>query len=406
MVEWRLSFSFVERRILFNIPEYQKTAFLILKSKINCTAVAPTFECYKSYHLKTVLLELTTSQQFCSETTRSNAHCFTNALIEKLSNAYDQNELPNFFIPSQNLLENEHGEIKQLANMIRTLKKGRPEEICGISYYCKSPVTILSNIRTIADLPVIVDDISQNITLMFLTELYNDLRWRIQDAFKEATSLGQGNMIWRCGGVEMMKHLLAQQGNITTGTKPEERVLFSLLRQKRNIVSTVILIKRIVRLMHLQWMSFAKVNDDKLVGGSSNHTDTRLEQEVKPLTEGCEMLDVIFNQILEFNVICFEDYLCFVLFKQRGDRRLQTSNQATRDKDDKNYKFIFSGVCRKTFDTTVNRTNATNEARLANRFQQNLTLLLKFAISEKKIIQLITPEALNLSDKMFNWLAD
>ena len=62
---------------------------------------------YKSYHLKTVLLELTSSKLYCTDGIHNNAYGFMKSLIKRLIEAYKERNLPNFFVPSQNLLEDE-----------------------------------------------------------------------------------------------------------------------------------------------------------------------------------------------------------------------------------------------------------------------------------------------------------
>ena len=105
LLEWRLSFSLVERKILFNIPDYQRTAYIIIKETLDGSFKNFKYvNGYKSYHLKTILLELTT--QPCEGF--KNAYLFVKALLERLCNAYRMKKLPNFFIPSQNLLKNEN----------------------------------------------------------------------------------------------------------------------------------------------------------------------------------------------------------------------------------------------------------------------------------------------------------
>ena len=101
-MEWRLSFSFVEQKILFNIPDYQRTAYLILKDQIKELLRFDEKHNFKSYHLKTILLELTTQP---SNGDNNNVYQFRNALFNRLYKAYLSGRLFNFFIQDQNLLE-------------------------------------------------------------------------------------------------------------------------------------------------------------------------------------------------------------------------------------------------------------------------------------------------------------
>ena len=73
---------------------------------------------FKSYHLKTVLLELITASD--QEKIENTYFFFAKLLVERLRNTYENAKFPNYFIPSQNLLENENDftEIIQKLNQI------------------------------------------------------------------------------------------------------------------------------------------------------------------------------------------------------------------------------------------------------------------------------------------------
>ena len=94
-LEWRLSFSLVEVEIMRCLEEYQRKAYLIWKSM-----KGPNM---KSYHLKTVLMEV------ANEDSQQNLNIvqFKNRLEETLNRCYQERMLPNFFLPSQNLIDDE-----------------------------------------------------------------------------------------------------------------------------------------------------------------------------------------------------------------------------------------------------------------------------------------------------------
>ena len=169
-----MSFSFVERKILFNIPDYQRTAYLILKNKIK--NINLNREPYKSYHLKTVLLELTT--QSCEGI--ENAYLFTKSLIKRLSEAYKNVLLPNFFNPSQNLLESQIVKNPYIVIELKYLINEQPNW-----FYFDSPVTVLGKVLIknygevrYVDLPILDSEGNTippgSIPFMLLTELYHD----------------------------------------------------------------------------------------------------------------------------------------------------------------------------------------------------------------------------------------
>ena len=114
LVEWSISFSLVERRILSNIPEYQRTAYLILKQKMEFKVQRYKIlsKSYKSYHLKTVLLELALSKHYCTVRIHNNAYEYSqNHWSKDLIEVCEKRYVPNFSLPSQNLFEDQNIEL-------------------------------------------------------------------------------------------------------------------------------------------------------------------------------------------------------------------------------------------------------------------------------------------------------
>ena len=101
LVEWKLSFAFFERKLLLDIPEYQRSAYIILKDEIKKRRRWIYKNKFKSYHLKTILLE-SIIQPYNGE---KSVYQYQKMLYNRLYNAYQSGRLFNFFIPEQNLLE-------------------------------------------------------------------------------------------------------------------------------------------------------------------------------------------------------------------------------------------------------------------------------------------------------------
>ena len=160
--------------------------YLVLKNKIK--NINLDREPYKSYHLKTVLLELTT--QSCEGI--ENAYLFTKSLIKRLSEAYENVVLPNFFNPSQNLLENEKENFKGIVNTLDKLvmTMEQPENISYSKLIVDTPynsplrfesgnlaVTALGKVEHTTKFPILDCESNpippRSFSFMLFTELYN-----------------------------------------------------------------------------------------------------------------------------------------------------------------------------------------------------------------------------------------
>eukprot|EP00111_Clytia_hemisphaerica_P005234 TCONS_00015081-protein len=95
-LEWRISFSLVELEILINLP-YQRKAFLHLKHHLEKVEEIP------SYFLKTTLLTISAyfQQEYPQE--EWNTEMFYKELTDNLERAILKKNIPNFFLPEQNL---------------------------------------------------------------------------------------------------------------------------------------------------------------------------------------------------------------------------------------------------------------------------------------------------------------
>ena len=99
-LEWRLSFSLLEKTLSRFIPETMRHAFLLCKrifqaGKPNCTI--------QSYELKTCLYWLLKDLHWSCSSDNPVPYLFM--LLHKLHDFYDKEELPNFFLPSQNIFD-------------------------------------------------------------------------------------------------------------------------------------------------------------------------------------------------------------------------------------------------------------------------------------------------------------
>ena len=98
-MEWRLSLAFVEKKNPFRYS--QRNGYLSLKREINKANESVGSINFKSYHLKTILLELS-MQPYNGDV---GHYHFVKTLFDRLYNSYQSGTLFNFFIPEQNLLE-------------------------------------------------------------------------------------------------------------------------------------------------------------------------------------------------------------------------------------------------------------------------------------------------------------
>ena len=383
LAEWRLSFSFVERKILFNIPDYQRTAYLIIKQKIYDLHNKPTgtlrqmvynrhntrkVTIYKSHHLKTVLLELTV--QSCKGI--ENVHLFATALVERLVKAYETGDLPNFFIPSQNLLsENEGSDITELVNMLNGIMI-KPEithaessnaytfslGLYRDSYESRVPValvTLLNNVKNVTHFPILANDesktIPQNITVMFLAEIYNNVLSSLQTFFCERPSAHRMNQI-----LDYLRELIKSES-----TKEGHAILYGLRDKEETICTKVIQMKRIARLVQSQGTisdSYKKIVDEVL------------KFPVDFLKEYISNFWQRIPHLPENRIKCEE--------LSGGSDSLEPDVMRTRVTDK--------------VEKLINEINETEKAQQVNQFFHNVTALLKNAISEKKLVQLSVPE--------------
>uniref|UniRef100_A0A7M5UER4 Mab-21-like HhH/H2TH-like domain-containing protein n=1 Tax=Clytia hemisphaerica TaxID=252671 RepID=A0A7M5UER4_9CNID len=122
MVEWRLSFSLVEKEIFLNLPLLWRKAYLIMKNlfkkfhdepfhplnelnlKMSRKKVPQYYESpLKSYHIKTVLMWLYEEKPDFDE---RDIIGLLQLVVDGLLRAFSEMKLPNYFIPSQNVLNN------------------------------------------------------------------------------------------------------------------------------------------------------------------------------------------------------------------------------------------------------------------------------------------------------------
>ena len=370
LAEWRISFSLVERKILFNIPDYQRTAYLIIKQKIYYLLIRK-FTIYKSYHLKTVLLELTV--QSCKGI--ENVHLFATALVERLVKAYETGDLPNFFIPSQNLLsENEGRDITELVNMLNgiimkpeiTHAESSNADIFSLGLYrgthgskdSVALVTLLKNVKHVTHFPILANDesktIPQNITVMFLAEIYNNVLSSLQTFFcKLRPSARQMQQIFDV--TRIPKELEPE------ALREGRAILYVVLCMQEEICSKVIQMKRIARLVQSQ----GTISDS---------------------------YKKIVDEVLKFPVYFLKEYISN--FWQRiphlPENRMKCE-QLSGGSNSLEPDIMRTRVTEKV-EKLINEINETEKAQQVNQFFHNVTALLKNAISEKKLVQLSVPE--------------
>ena len=320
--------------------------------------------------MKTVLLELTV--QSCKGI--ENVHLFATALVERLVKAYETGDLPNFFIPSQNLLsENEGSDITELVNMLNgiimkpeiTHAESSNADTFSLGLYrgrFKSEValvTLLKNVKHVTHFPILANDesktIPQNITVMFLAEIYNNLLSSLQTFFckgrPSARELQQIHDFTRIP-IELIGPKSLPKGYY---------LLENLLRSEETICTNVIQMKRIARLVQSQ-------------GTISNS------------------YKMIVDEVLKFPVDFLKEYISN--FWQRiphlPENRMECE-QLSGASDSLEPDVMRTRVIEKV-EKLINEINETEKAQQVNQFFHNVTALLKNAISEKKLVQLSVTE--------------
>ena len=324
------------------------------------------FTIYKSYHLKTVLLELTV--QSCKGI--ENAYLFATALVERLVKAYETGDLPNFFIPSQNLLsKNEGSDISELVNMLNGIimkpEITHAESYCFSFYKClfyrsknDSPVTLLKNVENVTHFPILANDesktIPQNIIVMFLAEIYNNVLSSLKTFFCKRPSARELQQI----------HDFTRIPIELIGPKSLPKgyyLLENLLRSEETICTNVIQMKRIARLVQSQ---------------------VTISNSYK----------MIVDEVLKFPVDFLKEYISN--FWQRiphlPENRMECE-QLSGGSDSLEPDVMRTRVIEKV-EKLINEINETEKAQQVNQFFHNVTALLKNAISEKKLVQLSVPE--------------
>ncbi|XP_066919734.1 uncharacterized protein [Clytia hemisphaerica] len=175
MVEWRLSFSLVEKEILLNLPLSWRKVYLIIKSKLknlnkqHATASNQTMSQnyqtpLKTYHLKTVLLWLYEKHTDFDE---NDIIGLLQLVVDRLLEAFSEMKLPNYFIPSQNILI---GKQKLEPNNIEILKQDFSiERLFDMRGNMTCRATQLQKNGFLDNIPD-----NANLKLMFVAEIYNE----------------------------------------------------------------------------------------------------------------------------------------------------------------------------------------------------------------------------------------
>jgi len=175
MVEWRLSFSLVEKEILLNLSLSWRKVYLIIKSKLknlnkqHATASNQTMSQnyqtpLKTYHLKTVLLWLYEKHTDFDE---NDIIGLLKLVVDRLLEAFSEMKLPNYFIPSQNILI---GKQKLEPYNIEFLKHDFSIERLFVmrgNMTCRA--TKLEEKDFLDNIPD-----NANLKLMFVAEIYNE----------------------------------------------------------------------------------------------------------------------------------------------------------------------------------------------------------------------------------------
>ena len=127
-IEWRISFSIIERDLALTLSDMQRTCYRVLKGVIRSEINDKVSKEQKlpTYYLKTTLFWLCedTSDSFWKPNNLGTAWF---CLLEKITEFLENGHLPNYIMPECNLIEKESAKTKQM--WTKCLKQIRAEPV-------------------------------------------------------------------------------------------------------------------------------------------------------------------------------------------------------------------------------------------------------------------------------------
>ncbi|CAG2243543.1 unnamed protein product [Mytilus edulis] len=120
-LEWRISFSLQERKLICNLTDIQHKCYIVLKM-INRDII--NLDCITSYHWKTCLFYVIEENNMDIWTKKRLFHC-VNVCIKQMLLWVENEFCPNYFIPEENLFDGRiNSDLKSMSKsrLIKLLK--------------------------------------------------------------------------------------------------------------------------------------------------------------------------------------------------------------------------------------------------------------------------------------------
>lgn len=118
-LEWRISFSLQERKLMCNLTDIQHKCYIVLKM-INREII--NLECITSYHWKTCLFYVIEENNMDIWTKKRLYYC-VNVCIKHMLSWVEKKFCPNYFIPEENLFDGRmNTNLKKMMSESRLLK--------------------------------------------------------------------------------------------------------------------------------------------------------------------------------------------------------------------------------------------------------------------------------------------
>ncbi|KAL3842927.1 hypothetical protein ACJMK2_020901 [Sinanodonta woodiana] len=137
-LEWRVSFSALEKRLLRKLTEAQLRSYLFFKSIYKLLLVEPN--CLTSYMMKNVLLWVIETVPLDTWRFNNILQCVL-ALVDELAKCLQTRNIPNYFVPERNMI----GHMKQ--NIIEELYKkvwNIQNDVLGTIFSCSEMVQFMA----------------------------------------------------------------------------------------------------------------------------------------------------------------------------------------------------------------------------------------------------------------------
>ena len=129
-LEWRMSFSDLERRLARSLSHLQRKIYMTVKVIQKCYLKQPKVLC--TYHIKTTMFwELEESVE--SDWTEENIFHRTLSVLDRLQRYLKQHNLPSYFMPNNNLISRANSaDVTEILAALRQVRRRPLHHIYGI----------------------------------------------------------------------------------------------------------------------------------------------------------------------------------------------------------------------------------------------------------------------------------